>query len=242
VYITGVVTALRAEASCITSARIPFNEIMAVDDYAVLWLSGMGAKAAQTAAEGLCQHGGVTALVSFGVAGALDSNLKPGDLVLPDAIIHDGKQLPVNIAWRNRLQQLLPVDIIVINGMLANSAVPLTNEKAKRSLAQATGACAVDMESGAIAGVAAVAGIPFVAVRAIIDPIKFSPPQALLGAVYPDGSVNPMRLLALVLKRSVHVSTLMRMGAGMRAARKTLSRVIQIAGAGLNSPTIGQSG
>jgi hopanoid-associated phosphorylase len=240
VYITGVVTALRAEASCITSARIPFNEIMAVDDHVVLRLSGMGAEAAQTAAEGLCQHG-VTALVSLGVAGALDSSLKPGDLVLPDAIIHAGKRLPVNIAWRNRLQQLLPADITVINGILANSAVPLTSEKTKRDLAQVTGACAVDMESGAIAEVAAIAGIPFIAVRAIIDPIQFSPPQALLGAVYPDGDVNPMRLLVLVLKRSVHVGTLMRMGNGMRAARKTLSRVIQIAGAGLDSQT-GQSG
>jgi hopanoid-associated phosphorylase len=200
----------------------------------------MGARAAQTAAEGLCQHG-VTALVSFGVAGALDSNLKSGDLVLPDAIIHDGKQLPVNIAGRNRLQQLLPADIIVVNGILANSAVPLTNEKAKRDLAQVTGACAVDMESGAIAGVAATVGIPFIAVRAIIDPIQFSPPQALLRAVYPDGGVNPMRLLALVLKRSVHVSTLMQMGAGMRVARKTLSRVIQAAGAGLDGQTTGQS-
>lgn len=233
--LTGLVTALRAEAGCVSSAHIPFNKIMPVEDHVVLWLSGMGAQAARTAAEGLCQHG-VTALVSFGVAGALDTNLKPGDLVLPDAI-DDGEQFSVNMAWRNRLQQLLPADIPVVNGILANSAVPLTNEKAKRDLAQVTGACAVDMESGAVAKVAAAAGIPFIAVRAIIDPIQFSPPQALLPAVYPDGGVNPMRLLALLLKRSVHLSTLMQMGTGMRAARKTLSRVVQSAGAELGSQT-----
>jgi hopanoid-associated phosphorylase len=233
--VTGLVTALRAEASCVSSVRIPFNEKVQVNDHAVLWLSGMGAQAARTAAERLCQHG-VTALVSFGVAGALDSSLKPGDLVLPDSI-DAGEQLSVTIAWRNRLQNLLPADMTVVRGILASSAVPLTSKKAKRDLAQATGACAVDMESGAIAAVAATAGIPFIAVRAIIDPVQFSPPQALLGAVYPDGGVNPLRLLALLLKRSVHLSTLIQMGVGMRIARKTLSRVIQSADAGLDSQT-----
>ncbi len=232
-YVTGLVTALRAEASCVTSARVSLNEKVQVSDHVVLWLSGMGAQAARTAAKGLCQYG-VTALVSFGVAGALDSNLKPGDLVLPDAI-HNGEQLPVATAWRNRLQQMLPADITAVNGILANSAVPLTGEKAKQHLAQATGACAVDMESGAIAEVAATVGIPFIAVRAIIDPLQFSPPEVLLSAVYPDGGVNPMLLLALLLKRSVHLGTLIQMGAGMRAARRTLSRVIQSAGAGLDS-------
>ncbi|MDO9310336.1 MAG: phosphorylase [Nitrosomonas sp.] len=229
--IIGLVTALRAEANCISPARIPFNVIMPVDDLAVLWLSGMGAQAARTAAEGLHQHG-VSALVSFGVAGALNPDLKPGDLVLPDAI-HMDAQLPVNIAWRDRLQNLLPADITVQNGILANSDVPLTGTKAKLDLAQATGACAVDMESAAIAAVAAAAGIPFIAVRAIIDPLQFSPPEALLAAVYPDGAVNPIRLTALILKRSVHLTTLMQMGVGMRAARKTLSKVIQSAGTGL---------
>lgn len=238
-HITGLVAALRAEARCVSSEHIPFNEKMRVNDHAVLWLSGMGAQAARAAAEGLRQHG-AAALVSFGVAGALDSDLKPGDLILPD-VIHVGEQLPVTTAWRNRLQQMLPVDITAVNGILANSAVPLTGEKAKRDLAQATGACAVDMESGAIAEVAAVAGIPFIAVRAIIDPLQFSPPQALLSAVYPDGGVNSMRLLALLLKRSVHVNTLLQMGAGMRAARKTLSRVIQSAGAGLDSQAADRS-
>ncbi len=214
-----------------SSARVPFNTIMPVDDLAVLWLSGMGAQAARTAAEGLHQHG-VSALVSFGVAGALSPDLKPGDLVLPDAI-HMDAQLPVNIAWRDRLQNLLPAEITVRNGILANSDVPLTGTKAKLDLAQATGACAVDMESAAIAAVAAAAGIPFIAVRAIIDPLQFSPPEALLAAVYPDGAVNPIRLTALILKRSVHLTTLMQMGVGMRAARKTLSKVIQSAGTGL---------
>ena len=231
--VVGLVTALRDEARCVSTTDIAFNEPIHINDHAILWLSGMGEQSARAAAEGL-HNSGVKALVSFGVAGALDPDLKPGDLVLPESI-YAGKVLPVTIAWRNRLQDLLPNNITVVGGTLASSLVPLTCEKEKIDLANAIGACAVDMESGAVAEVAAAAGIPFIAVRAIIDPVQFSPPVALLSAAYPDGRVNPVRLIALLLKRSVHLSSLIRMGAGMHTARKTLSAVIQSAGAGLAS-------
>lgn len=233
VRITGLVTALRSEAACVSPARIPFNRPTSLNEQTLLWLSGMGAQSARAAAQGLQQHG-VTALVSFGVAGALSDQLKPGDLVLPDAI-HAGELLPIDLGWRDRLQQQLPATITIANGLLADSNVPLTNEKAKRDLARTSGAIAVDMESAAIAQVAAVAGIPFIAVRAIIDPVHFSPPEALLSAVNPDGGVKPMHLTALLLKRSVRLGTLLKMGAGMRKARKTLSQIIQAAGTDLAS-------
>lgn len=233
VRVTGLVTALRSEAACVSPGRVPFNQPASLNDQTLLWLSGMGAQSARAAAQGLQQHG-VTALVSFGVAGALSDQLKPGDLVLPDAI-HSGELLPVDCAWRDRLQRQLPASITVFNGILADSHVPLTDEKAKRGLAQTSGAHAVDMESGAVAQVAKAANIPFIAVRAIIDPVHFSPPEALLSAVNPDGSVKPLHLTALLLKRSVRLGTLLQMGAGMREARKTLSQVIEMAGTSLAS-------
>lgn len=234
-YLIGVVTALRDEASCITSGSIPFNEKLQLSDQTLLWLSGMGAQAAQVAAQGLCHHG-ATALVSFGVAGALHADLKPGDLVLPNAIASD-QAWPVDRAWQQRLRQTLQSSVTVVDGVLADSAVPLTDERSKTSLAESTGACAVDMESAAVAAVAAQMGIPFVAVRAIIDPLHFSPPQALLGAVYPDGRVNPLHLTRLVLGRTVQIGTLIKMGAGMRAARKTLTQVMQLTGPNLQFQT-----
>jgi hypothetical protein len=119
----------------------------------------------------------------------------------------------------------LPPDLTVVGGTLAASKQVVSTETAKRELANATGACAVDMESGAIAEVAANAGIPFIAVRAITDPLKFSPPAALMSAVYPDGSVNGLRLMNLILRGSVGIGTLMRLGKGMRRACGTLSAV-----------------
>ena len=222
----GVITAIHAEANCIVSRKLPFNQMVCLSDDAAIWVCGMGDSAARQAAEGLLESG-VIALVSFGVAGALDARLRSGDLVLPESIHVNDEILPVTESWRGQLKQLLSPGLTVIGGTLAASKEVVSTETAKRELANVTGACAVDMESGAIAEVAAEAGIPFIAIRAITDPIGFSPPTALLSAVYPDGSVNAVRLMSLILRRSVDVGTLMRLGRGMRAASDTLSAVVR---------------
>ena len=59
----------------------------------------------------------------------------------------------------------------------------------------------MDMESGAVAEAAAHAGMPFLAIRAISDPVEFSPPPVLLDAVRPDGSADLARLLPLLVRR-----------------------------------------
>jgi hypothetical protein len=113
----------------------------------------------------------------------------------------------------------------------------LTSAIAKRELAQATGACAVDMESGAVAEAAVRAGLPFLAIRAISDPLDFSPPPVLLDAVRPDGSADLARLLPLLVRGSLAVSTLLRLAMGSRAACAALSAVVRYAGAEIGMKT-----
>jgi hopanoid-associated phosphorylase len=220
---------MRVEARCITPRHLPFNEPVKLGENAAIWLCGMGADAAQKAAEGLGTSG-VTALMSFGFAGALESSLNPGDLVLPE-LIHNGRLLEVDMNWRESLRQRLPAQLNVAGGILAASTDVLTSSEAKRELAQVTGACAVDMESGAVAIAASHAGIPFLAVRAISDPAEFSPPPVLLSAVRPDGSGDLMRLLPLLLRGALTVGTLLRLARDSRAACSTLSSVARFAGA-----------
>ena len=56
------------------------------------------AEAARLAAEG------ATGLVSFGLAGGLAPELRPGDLVLPETVqAPDGRSLPTDPAWRDNL-------------------------------------------------------------------------------------------------------------------------------------------
>jgi hypothetical protein len=123
----------------------------------------------------------------------------------------------------------------ITSGILAASPGVLTSADAKRELAEATGACAVDMESGAVAQVAAKAGIPFIAIRVIADPLDFSPPPPLMSAVRPDGSADPVRLMALMLRGSVTLGTLLRLGSQLRSARSTLLTVVKHAGTELGT-------
>lgn len=233
--IVGLITALRIEASCISSFRMPLNRMMRLCDTSVVWMSGMGDDAARMAATELLDRG-VTALVSFGVAGALDPDLRPGDLIVPESI-YTGEALksdeeerlsyPVSADWRHRLLELLPPHLSVTGGSMVASPGVLTTAKAKLELGAATGACAVDMESFAIAEVAARAKVPFIAIRAITDPVEFSPPPVLLHAVQPEGSVKIMMLLMLLFQRRVSIDTLIRLGKEVRAARSTLAAVIR---------------
>lgn len=218
---------MRMEARCVTPLRLPFNQMIRLGESVAIWLCGMGEEAAREAAEGL-RAGGATALMSFGLAGALNSSLRPGDLVLPESI-HADRSLQVDLGWRARLQQRLPGHLNVVGGILAASSQVLTSATAKYELAQVTGACAVDMESGAVAEIAAHAGISFLAVRAISDPVRFSPPSTLLGAVRRDGSADLRRLLPLLLRGSVTLSTLLRLAMDSRAACSTLSTVVRCA-------------
>lgn len=219
---------MRVEARCITSRRLPFNQRISLGESASIWLCGVGDEAARRAAEGLRAHG-AAALMSFGFAGALESSLNPGDLILPE-VIHAGDSFQIDLNWRERLRQRLPGHLRIAGGVLAASGKVVTSATAKRELAQATGACAVDMESGAVAEVAAQSGVPFMAIRAISDPVEFSPPPALLDAVRPDGSADLARLLSLLMRRSLTVGTLLRLATDSRAACSTLSTVVRYAG------------
>ncbi len=227
--IIGVVSALRSEAKCLADQRFPLYQVVEIGTRTSLCLSSIGYSAARGAALKLCDHG-VNALVSFGVAAAVDNNLIPGDLVLPEAIIKDDEILPVDLEWRNRLEGIMSKHLTVAGGIITACDAPLTTRQQKLALGEATGACAADMESAAVAKVAADAGISFLAIRAIIDPLEFSPPEALMDAVYPDGSADVMQLIKLVMNGAIPIKTLIHLAMAMHVARAALIEVVQKTG------------
>ncbi|MDT8364148.1 MAG: purine phosphorylase [Nitrosomonas sp.] len=222
---TGIVVAMQAEARCIAAQNFKLRQPVAVRDKLVVTLCGMGAEAARHAVACLIDQHDVAALISFGVAGALDANMRPGDLVVPATIVAE-QTYSTDAHLRTNIMHCLPGNMKVVGGTLAVSRQVLTSEQEKLALATRTSACAVDMESGAIAAAAADKNIPFVAVRAITDPVQYSPPAALLGALHADGRVRPLPLLALLLRRQVQLAELLRLGSGMRAASATLKSAI----------------
>lgn len=170
---------------------------------------------------------GAEALVSFGMAGGLDPALRPGDLVLPEAVrLPDGSLIATAPAWRARWMTLArELGLRCAGGGLTGSPQPVLGIVEKRRLRERAGAAAVDMESHAVAAVAARAAVPFIAVRAIADPAGRALPQAVVGSIGPDGRPRIGRLAGRLCLRPWEVSRLLRVSRDAAAALRSLGRL-----------------
>jgi len=139
-------------------------------------------------------------VLSCGFAGALDPSLAPGDLVLATQIRGPGGDNLVGPEQPRRLAAAALGDLrSVQGGVLCTQAVAATVAE-KRALA-ASGAIAVDMESYSVARAAQEAGIPWLSLRAIVDPLA-SPLPAFTRNANPD-SIGPALKHALSGPRAV---------------------------------------
>jgi adenosylhomocysteine nucleosidase len=135
------------------------------------WLvvqSGPGAaRAAAAAARAI--DSGARVLVSWGLAGGLDAALAPGTVVAPRRVLtQQAETLAVDSAWHSSLVALAD-EFALDCGDLLSVGTALESPAAKRAAAAATRAVAVDMESAAIAAVAARARVPFLVLRVVVD-------------------------------------------------------------------------
>jgi adenosylhomocysteine nucleosidase len=100
----------------------------------------------------------------------------------------------------------------------------------KQRLYEATGAVAVDLETGIVARAAAGHGVPFAVLRAICDPAERALPPAALTALDARGVIGTWRVLASVAAHPGQLPALLALAADAAAARRSLvARVRQIA-------------
>jgi adenosylhomocysteine nucleosidase len=131
-------------------------------DRAVLVCGGMGPAAARRATEAVIALYEPASVLSAGFAGALDSSLKVGAILVPGRVLdaRDGSSTETGIG----------------QGVLVSfSSIAGPEQKAK--LAKAYGAQAADMEAAAVAMGAQARGVPFTAVKAISDESSFDMPS-----------------------------------------------------------------
>lgn len=221
----GIVAALAAESRPLGAAKRHGAAPATLRDGTLLVVSGIGPVAAAEGARRLVLSG-VRALLSWGVAGGLDPKLVPGTLVLPEAVISpEGRVFPTAHEWRERVRAAL-ASHAVCGGRLLTCREPLGSTEAKARAFHETAAVAVDMESSAVAEVAASQRLFFLAVRAIVDTATDAVPRAALMAASPgSGSLRVGRLLAAIAAAPSELPALVRLAGRYRAARRALSAV-----------------
>jgi adenosylhomocysteine nucleosidase len=184
-------------------------------------IGGGTSAGARKAAFGLGQAG-ATALVSFGLAGGLDPALRPGDVVVPDAVLSRGQRYPTDPALCGVLGGCTPHTLLGADRIVVEAAE-------KQALWRSTGCAAVDLESGPVAEIAATCGIPFAVLRAVCDPASLTLPPAALAALDPHGALSFGLVLKSLTRRPGQLADLLTLASdAVRARRALLRRVSEI--------------
>ena len=161
--------------------------------------------------------GSASAILSSGLAGALDPALEVGNVVIGGVtdVARDERLM-------GRLARLVQGGKV---GTIAGSDNPLATAVDKRALFSETGALAVDMESHVAARVAARHGVPFAALRVISDTADTTLPPAALAGMRPDGRIAIGAVLAAVIREPSQLPALIRTARDAEKAFRVLRGV-----------------
>lgn len=178
---------------------------------------------------------GCRGLLSFGTAGGLAADLKPGCVVIPRSVaVDDGRVFDTSESWRESVLRGLSGAGAIDTRTMAGSGAVVATPAAKRALAEKTNAVAVDMESHAVARAAQEAGVPFLVIRAVADPVGRTIPDWVLGNITEAGDPRHGAILAGLLKKPWELPALIGLAGDNRKAIAALGRV-----AGLLGPSFG---
>jgi len=211
----GVVTGLRAESRLVTGCAVACG--------------GGDPDRAEALARRLLVDG-AEGLVSFGIAGGLRDDLRPGTLVVGEWVVTGETVLACDEAWSLRLLGQLPGSI---GGTVVGARQVVTTPAAKRRLARRWQAVAVDLESAAVARACAQAGKPFAVLRAVADPAEREIPAPALAGLDPRGRMRPGAVAARLLRQPRDLLGLVRLGWDTRTALTALGRAARVLGPSL---------
>lgn len=221
---TGVISALRAEAACLTGKAFTAGSPLGIQDPLLLVLSGMGKERVAAAIDALLAEN-AAALVSFGTAAAIAPGLKPGDLVIPGKIqLAGGQTVDINCPWRDRvLSHLQECPLTVQQGTLLHVDKPVNETTDKQRLHQQSGAIALDMESGLVVTAAQEKKRATLVLRVIIDDVDTRLPPAVITSTDEFGDIMIKPLLWNILKNPFLLPALISLGRHFSKAKTTMT-------------------
>ncbi len=226
----GIVTGLESEAFLVRKHAEPGF------DRDLIACEGPGPEAARRAARALLDRD-VGGLISFGYAGGIDRQAKAGDLVIASEIRRGRDEVqPCEPIWSDALAAIHRKYGRVHREPIAASDAIVTTAEDKMTLRYTTGAIATDMESFAVAEVAAEAGLPFVTLRAVIDIHDQDLPPMAVEAAGADGRLKPWRILWSLISNPGQIPKLGPLTRNSKLADRSLMRTCRQSGAKFGLP------
>jgi adenosylhomocysteine nucleosidase len=223
--------------------HLDFYEGTLADQPVALLALGVGKECARIAAEMTIKCYRPDLVICAGFGGGLQDNLSDGDIVIGtdvlDLCADDGK----NVRWRSTqaLSQHAELkntgqNLRIHHGKILTADEMVLKAATKARIGQATGAYAVDMETSAVAAVAAAHDTEFLAVRCITDNAHENLPEEF-NDFFVVGQLQPSRIIAACARRPRLVMDLARLGYRANQAGKNLARFLNQAVTQLQRPT-----
>jgi adenosylhomocysteine nucleosidase len=217
----GITFALPSESSGVVrklQARQRHDNLLSgkVDNRDVTILhTGIGAKNCNARLEILLHKTRPNLVISSGFAGAVSGDLHVGDLILAENFSDAGLLTNAERILRDRRARVVK---------LFTSTSIIDSVVERNEIARAANAAAVDMETGAIADVCKVHGVPLLSLRIISDTASqpFPAPPSVLFDIERQ-QTNFGRLLAYLLRDPGSVWRLVRFGRQIARARAKLT-------------------
>jgi adenosylhomocysteine nucleosidase len=196
----------------------------------------MGEERAAAALQWLIEHERLWGVLSLGFAGGLQPHVAAGDVVLADRIQ----------TWppQTMPEQVVPEAAYVIpharlaslvataarqaglpwhQGLLLSHKTLVPGASDKRLLGRDSGALAVDMESYHIGRLAAAYRLPFISMRAILDPCHTALNLPVGGLTTPDGGLQPGSAVMAVVRQPRRLKSLLMVWRLSRLAQRRLA-------------------
>lgn len=216
----GVVTGLAVEAEVAASA--------VAEPAPLITVSGADSARARVRARKLVGVG-AEALLSFGIAGGLAPDSRPGELILADTVVlPGGERVQTSRPWLDGVRSCLEAaGLSPATATLIGSDTAVISPQVKAILQQRHEARAVDMESHAVAKVAKEAGLPFLALRAVADPAERALPLWAASTTDAQGKVKLRVALGALFRRPWELPAAIRLGRETRAALDALRSAVR---------------
>ncbi|HTK75588.1 MAG TPA: hypothetical protein VL371_10050 [Gemmataceae bacterium] len=202
------------QLTTLSAAPCPARLLDAHGKEVVVLETGIGAERAGRAIAWVLDNFSPHLVVAAGFAGALSRTLRLGQVVVASEVNE-----PDEVTWR----VALPTELgDLVCGRLFTSPRMLTTTAAKTALFEATGAIAVDMESGPIVEACIARRVPCAAVRAVSD-TREEELSSELARLLDGGRVSLRRVLMAIVRRPKLIAELWRLHRATRRAANNLA-------------------